>query len=325
MTTSISESAPLSPPKLGARVWAYLTEHVFEGAALVVTVTAGLSYAVGRSYLDGWAEVAGVPGMMLRSDLYDTILAGAQLDGVWRTAAFVVVLATVYLWANVVVPEWWAGRVSNVKRRRQWQDGFDHLGLRRRFAAAARLASKGVPPEQRAALLERSRWRILGPRGSHRMARRAPSRGANKPLRPITLTLVLTVSITLVAAGIYLLLQILLLGPAKRDGARAFVKTYAAVTGHIPCQYGSSDVSKATLQTWACEGRTMLSQFRTVALTDPNVPGSPRESFYLLQGFGSTFVLLGENGSAIRSFGDAPFNLPESSARPLSALAKACD
>ena len=57
-----------------------------------------------------------------------------------------------YLWANVVVPEWWAGRLSNVKRRRRLQDGCSHLGLRRRFAYAARSASKGVPLEERGAV-----------------------------------------------------------------------------------------------------------------------------------------------------------------------------
>ncbi|MDR8762728.1 hypothetical protein FEP90_04436 [Burkholderia multivorans] len=324
MTTSTSESAPLPRPSLGSRMWAYLTEHVFEGVALVFSVTAALSYAVGRSHLDGWAEMAGVPGMMFRPDLYDTILAGVQLQSVWRTAAFVVVLSTLYLWANVVVPEWWAGRLPNVKRRRRWQDGCDQLALRRRFAYAARAASKGVPPEQRSAVVERMRWKVIGRRGLRRMARRTSSRGTAKRLRPITLTLILTVSVTLFATGIYLLLQFVLLSPAKADGARAFVKTYAAVTGHIPYQYIPAKVASTTLQTWACEGRSMLSQYRSVALADPDAAGSPKEPFYLLQGFGSTFVLLGEKGSVIRSFGDAPFSLPESPSRPLSDLAKAC-
>lgn len=323
-STITSESAPLPRPSLGSRMWSYLSEHVFEGAALVFSTTAALSYAVGRSYLDGWAEVAGVPGMMFRPDLYDTILAGAQLQSVWRTAAFMVVLSIAYLWANVVVPEWWAGRLSNVKRRRRLQDGCSHLGLRRRFAYAARSASKGVPLEERGAVVERSRWKVLGRRGLRRISRKAAPKGTSKRLRPITLTLVLTVSITLVATGIYALLEIALLKPAKADGARDFVKTYAAVTGHIPYQYTSSSVSHVTLRTWACEGRSMLSQYRSVTLADPDAPGSLREPFYLLQGFGSTFVLLGEKGSVIRSFGDGPFNLPESQARPLSALAKAC-
>lgn len=305
-------------------MWAYLTEHVFEGVALVFSVTAALSYAVGRSHLDGWAEMAGVPGMMFRPDLYDTILAGAQLQSVWRTAAFVVVLSTLYLWANVVVPEWWAGRLPNVKRRRRWQDGCDQLGLRRRFAYAARSASKGVSPEQWVVVIERTRWRILGHRGLRRMAQKATSKGATKRLRPITLTLVLTVSVTLFATGIYILLQVVLLNPARADGARAFAKTYTAVTGHIPYQYFPASVTSATLQMWACEGRSMLSQYRSVALADPDAPGSLREPFYLLQGFGNTFVLLGEKGSVIRSFGDAPFSLPESPTRPLSSLAKAC-
>ena len=197
-----------------------------------------------------------------------------------------------YLWANVVVPEWWAGRLSNVKRRRRLQDGCSHLGLRRRFAYAARSASKGVPLEERGAVIERSRWKVLGRRGSRRIMRKAAPKGTSKRLRPITLTLVLTVSITLVATGIYGLLEIALLKPAKADGARDFVKTYAAVTGHIPYQYTPSGVSHVTLRTWACEGRSMLSQYRSVTLADPDAPGSLREPFYLLQGFGSTFVLL---------------------------------
>ncbi|MUV22486.1 hypothetical protein GNZ25_14185 [Burkholderia thailandensis] len=305
-------------------MWAYVTEHVFEGVALVFSVTAALSYAVGRSHLDGWAEMAGVPGMMFRPDLYDTILAGAQLQSVWRTAAFVVVLSTLYLWANVVVPEWWAGRRSNIKGRRRWQDRCNELALRLRFAFALRAASKQVPPEQRAAVIERITRKLIGRRRLRRVARKTNSTGTAKRLRPITLTLLLTVSATLFATGVYLLLQFVLLSPAKADGARAFVKTYAAVTGHIPYQYIPAKVASTTLQTWACEGRSMLSQYRSVALVDPDAPGAVREPFYLLQGFGSTFVLLGEKGSVIRSFGDAPFSLPESPSRPLSDLAKAC-
>ncbi|CAN7194965.1 hypothetical protein LJR230_000462 [Trinickia sp. LjRoot230] len=329
MTTRTFESLVQQPPKTGTRMWAYLTEHIFEGIALVFTATAALSYAVGRSYLDGWAEVAGVPGMMFRPDLYDTILAGVKLQSVWRTAAFVFVFATLYLWANVVVPDWWAGRAASVRRRRQRQDGCDHLRLRQRFAHAARAAGRGVPPEQRAVLAARLRWRILGRRGVRRLAmRRSPARAA-RPLRPITLTLVLIVSVTLLAACVYSLLQGLVLGPARADGARAFVKAYAAVTGHIPYQYDARAVSIRKLQTWACEGKSMLSAYRSVALADPRSAGNTdppnaTEPFYLLQGLGSTFLLLGEKGSIIRSFGDGPFDLPESQARPLSALAKAC-
>lgn len=329
MTTRTFESPVQQPPKTGTRMWTYLTEHIFEGIALVFTATAALSYAVGRSYLDGWAEVAGVPGMMFRPDLYDTILAGVKLQSVWRTAAFVFVFSMLYLWVHVVVPDWWAGRAASIRRRRQRQDGCDHLRLRRRFAHAARAAGRGVPPEQRAALTARLRWRILGRRGIRRLAmRRLPARAA-KPLRPITRVLTLILSVTLLAACVYSMLQGLLLGPARADGARAFVKAYTAVTGHIPYQYDARAVSMRKLQTWACEGKAMLSAYRSVALADPRSPGdtdSPKanEPFYLLQGLGSTFLLLSEKGSIIRSFGDGPFDLPESQARPLSALAKAC-
>lgn len=161
-SATMPETGPLLRPSLASRVWAYLSEHVFEGAALVFSTIAALSYAVGHSYLDGWAEMAGIPGMMFRPDLDDTILAGVQLQSVWKTAAFIVVLSIAYIWATVVVPEWWAGRLSNVKRRRRWQDGCSNLALRRRYAYAARSASNGLSLEERSALVERWRWRALG-------------------------------------------------------------------------------------------------------------------------------------------------------------------
>lgn len=323
-STSNSEGEGRSQPNVAARMGAYLAEHIFEGVALVFTMAAALNYAVGRSYLDGWAETAGVPSMMFQPDLYDTMLAGVRLQSVWRTVAVVIVVSVLYLWLNVVGPDWWTGRHSVATRRRQRQDGCDQLGLRRRYARAARWASKGVPAEHYDAIIERSRWRVLGRRGVCRVARNARRTRSAKPPRLITLAVILTGSVTLIAAGVYTLFLTMLLDPAKTDGARAFAKVYTAVTGHIPYQYPATVVSKSALQNWACEGRSDLSQYRSVLLADPEVQGAQKEVLYLLQGFGSTFVLLGEKGSVIRSFGDAPFNLPESPARPLSALAKAC-
>ncbi|MBC8723578.1 hypothetical protein F6X37_18915 [Paraburkholderia sp. 31.1] len=325
MTMNNSEGQRYSQRNVAARMGAYIAEHVFEGVALVFTVAAALNYAVGRSYLDGWAETAGVPGMMFQPDLYDTMLAGVRLESVWRIAAVVVVLSVLYLWLNVVASDWWPGRRSSAKRRRQRQDGYDQLGLRRRYAWAARRASVGVPAEQYDAVIERSRWRALGHRGLRRMERAArPARRVTPP-RLITLVAILVGAITLIAASVYVLFRNTLIDPAKADGARDFVKVYAAVTGHIPYQYFASTVSKETLQNWACEGRLALSQYRSVMLADSDAPNVKKEAFYLLQGYGSTFVLLGEKGSMIRSFGDAPFNLPESSTRPLSPLAKGCE
>lgn len=323
----------------------YVGEHLFEAAALVLTCSAGLSYAVGRSFMEGWAEVAGAPSLLYRADFYDTILAGVQLHSVWRTAAIVIVLAMAYLWAIIVAPDWWGGRISNVRRRKQWQDGWDHLGVRVRFALEAKRASRGLPPRSRSEIPEVTRWRMLGRRGLRRLAVRSSIRkkSKNRP-RLVTLIFVLTFSVASFATGTYILIQWFLLKPARVDGAQQVIKAYVAVTGHVPYQYERevTDAIRTALPEWACEGRQILSRYRSVTLLEDGVEDtlesvrSPEDSdssetkkrangtYYVLQGADRTFVLLGVKGSVIRSFGDGPFSLPESSIRPLSTLAERC-
>ncbi|SOY78687.1 conserved hypothetical protein [Cupriavidus taiwanensis] len=325
-------------------MFSYVGEHLFEAAALVLTCSAGLSYAVGRSFLDGWAVVAGAPSLLYRADFYDTILAGVQLHSVWRTAAIVIVLAMAYLWTIIVVPDWWNGRISSIRRRRRWQDGWDHLGVRVRFALEAKRARRGVPPRDRSEIPEVRRWQMLGRRGLRRTVRSAIPKKAETRPRLVTLVFVLTFSVASSATGTYLLIQWFLLKPARADGAQNAIKAYVAVTGHVPYQFERevTDAIRTALPEWACEGRQILSQYRSVTLLDDGVEDaleskrppeggdSPENekrassTYYVLQGADKTFVLLGSKGSVIRSFGDGPFSLPESSIRPLSALAENC-
>jgi len=306
-----------------ARMREYLSTHAFEAVALVLSIGAGLNYAVGRSYLEGWAEMAGIPALMFRMDLYDTILAGAQLESVWRTAALTIVFGILYLWANVVIPDWWNGRLSSIQRRRRRQDGCDHLGVRLRFATDARLLTKGLPLQERDQTPAWLRWKILGRRGTRRVAKsRSRQRGSNR-LRPVSLALVLAVIIALIASCVYVGVKFALLTPAATDGAQQYAKLYVAVTGHFPYQYEGATISARRLKTWACEGRAMLSRYRSVELK-PSEEGGQKDVFYVLQGFDSTFILLSQNGSAIRSFGDSSFSLHESRLRPLSGLARVC-
>lgn len=58
------------------------------------------------------------------------------------------------------------------------------------------------------------------------------------------------------------------------------------------------------------EGVPMLAMYRTVELPAESDGTGKKEIFYVLQGTGSIFVLLGQNGSSLRSFGDTPFNFP---------------
>ncbi|MET5020978.1 hypothetical protein AAHH78_39535, partial [Burkholderia pseudomallei] len=66
-----------STPSSGTRVGRYSAEPLFEALALSLTVVTGLAYGIGRSYLNGWEEAAGIPGVMFRRDLADVMLSGA--------------------------------------------------------------------------------------------------------------------------------------------------------------------------------------------------------------------------------------------------------
>lgn len=307
-----------------AKIWAYCLDHMFEGIAVAFTIFGTLSYAVGRTLLDAWAETAGIPTTILHSDFYDTMLIGVQRPIIWRTAAILIVTSAAYLWANAVIPEWWAKRNSTIRRKRRRQDGCDQLGVRRRFAAEARLSTRSVPIALRSSNQEWLRWKALGLRGLRRKARLDVPKPPARPVRQITQALFLTIFATVCLGGIYLLVRTVFLKPAESDGAQSFAKVYVAVTGHIPYQYTATSISVETLKNWACEGVPMLAMYRTVELPAESDGTGKKEIFYVLQGTGSIFVLLSQNGSSLRSFGDTPFNLPESKSRPVSALAQTC-
>ncbi|WP_154731419.1 hypothetical protein [Burkholderia pseudomallei] len=80
---SASPGTDDSTPSIGTRVGRYFAEHMFEALALSLTVVTGLAYVIGRSYLNGWEEAAGIPGLMFRRDLSDVMLAGATVSRVW--------------------------------------------------------------------------------------------------------------------------------------------------------------------------------------------------------------------------------------------------
>ncbi|WP_423760263.1 hypothetical protein [Burkholderia sp. NLJ2] len=87
-----------SSPSIGQRVGHYVAAHVFEASALALTLVTGLAYVVGRSYLNGWEEAAGVPGLMFRRDLSDVMLGGATVARVWMTPVLLAVAPFLIMW-----------------------------------------------------------------------------------------------------------------------------------------------------------------------------------------------------------------------------------
>lgn len=305
----------------------YLGDHLFEAVALLATCAAALNYAVGRSYLDGWAQAAGIPSALFQSDLYEAIFTGVKLRRIWLTVGLVTMLGTAYIWIGAVLPDWWARRRSRATlrskvSRMRLARGWGQRGLRARFVGAALVARGRIDGDlDRGALPEVLRWRALGPRGQQKLnARSAPW----KPPHVMTVVLVMVIALSGTVAGTYKLVQDQLLVPARNDGIRSYAKTYLAVTGHLPYQFGPMTLSVEDQKDWACEGRSILSQFRAVKLLAENGAEHGYETFYVVQGADKIFVLLGEGGSVLRSFGDGPFSLRESAMRPLAKIAQSC-
>ncbi len=306
----------------------YLGDHLFEAVALLVTCAAALNYAVGRSYLDGWAQAAGIPSALFQSDLYEAIFTGVKLGRIWLAVGLVVLLGTAYVWIGAVLPDWWARRRSRATLRSKVSrlrlaPGWGQRGLRARFAGAAVAARKSIDGEDRdrETLPEVLRWRALGPRGQKKLNVRSPSW---TPPRVMTVVLLMVIALSSIVAGTYKLVQNTLLAPARNDGIRSYAKIYLAVTGRLPYQFGPMTLPEADQKEWACEGRSILSQYRAVKLRAENETEPGYETFYVVQGADKIFVLLGEDGSVLRSFGDGPFSLRESATRPLAKVAQNC-
>lgn len=306
---------------------AYLGDHLFEAIALFVTSAAALNYAVGRSYIDGWTQAAGIPSRLFPADTYEAIFTGVKLGRVWLTAGIVLLLATIYVWVGAVAPDWWARRRARRKLGEAAEllsrsSGWGRRGLRSRFAGEAFLsrneAQQRLDCGSSPAVL---RWGVLGLRGSQKLAARSVPW---KPLHAMTMVLLLVIMISTASAGLYWFINGQLFAPARIDGMRRYAKTYLAVTGRFPYQFGKVELTASEQRDWACEGRDFLSEFRTVTLPAENGAKPEPETFYVVQGTDKLYVLLGAGGSVLRSFGDGPFSLQESATRPLAAIASKC-
>lgn len=89
---------------------AYLGNHLFEAVALFVTSATALNYAVGRSYLGGWIQAAGIPSHLFPADTYEASFTGVKLGRVWLTGGIVLLLATGYIWVGALAPDRWVRR-----------------------------------------------------------------------------------------------------------------------------------------------------------------------------------------------------------------------
>lgn len=320
MTTTPAPIATPSEAFPTNGIAAYIGDHLIEAVALFATLAAALSYAVGRSYLDGWAQAAGIPPSLFQSDVHEAILTGVKLPRVWLSASIGMGIGFIVC---AFAPKWWESRRRNWTLRdkavRMGQaSGWGQSGLRFRLAGQAYLV-RNHPDE--ATNIEYRRWQALGPR---RVRMTAAGKHERRVSHLVIAVSVAAVGMTSTFVSVYKLLDTSFIAPARQEGINRYAKVYLAVTGHLPYQFGRSPLSAIEQREWACEGRSMLSQYRAVTLAPDMGAAEPPETFYVIQGIDRLFVLLGEKGSVLRSFGDGPFVLKESSTRLYSSIAKDC-
>jgi len=319
VTTTPAPIATSSKASAAQGIAAYIGDHLIEAVALFATFAAALSYAVGRSYLDGWAQAAGIPPSLFQSDVHDAILTGVKLPRVWLTACVGMGLGLIL---STVAPKWWESRhrdrtLRDKAVRMGQASGWGQRGLRFRLAGQAYLLRND---SDEARNIEYRRWQALGPR----RVRTPNSKHERRLLHLIIAASLATVGMICTFVAFYKLLDNSFIGPARQEGINRYAKVYLAVTGRLPYQFSPSALSTIEQREWACEGRSILSQYRAVTLA-PDIGGiEPPETFYVIQGIDKLFVLLGEKGSVLRSFGDGPFVLKESPTRLFSHIAKDC-
>ncbi len=163
VTTTPAPITTSSEASAAQGIASYIGDHLIEAVALFATLAAALSYAVGRSFLDGWAQAAGIPPSLFQSDVHDAILTGVKLPRVWLSACIGMGIGIIVC---VVTPKWWESQ------RRDWTlrdkavrmgqaNGWGQSGLRLRLAGQAFLVRNH---SDEATNIEYRRWQTLGPR-----------------------------------------------------------------------------------------------------------------------------------------------------------------
>ncbi|WP_239010736.1 hypothetical protein [Burkholderia pseudomallei] len=127
------------------------------------------------------------------------MLAGATVSRVWMMPLLFFLAPVLIVWLWATVPAWLRARWPFVRltpwyrrTRRVLRSGIDQIELRRRFAAAAHAATRGVAPQARFECDAWWRWKVLGPRGPF-LAERDPVVRPHRTMQRITLVMLLAV------------------------------------------------------------------------------------------------------------------------------------
>lgn len=297
--------------------WGFIRRHFFEIAALAIPLIGVVGFAAGTSFVDGWNKAAGISPNLFPAGIHETILVGLKLERPWEYSGGLIAFAIAYLYVTEMFSEWERAKWGRESHWRRWR--------RNKLARAARLARKVVGIQGRPTSLPNMEWKRLGPRYrwslQHKKRSWKSKRWQKLFIRAVALVLFLS------AIGISLMfvfiLKVFIIEEAHSEGVKGYVQLYLAVTGRLPLNFNDK-LTQSKLREFACIGRERLWEYRAVALSTAGEDVSKEHSSYIVYSTDKMFFLIDSLGSSLRSFGDAAYNMRESSNRPVSAIAKQC-
>lgn len=297
---------PRSPPSTG-----WLIKHGFS----VVVGSGGLltaaCYAIGRAELIGWYNEAGIPELTFVWAFQDSVLNGFLSVEAWARFLGLALPVSMYFALPFVVGELFKPMAKRRLELKERGESFDRLGLRKRFASAARNARRSNVHAEAAT----ARWRLLGKRG---VFRRQKLSGTVSPMTRALAVAATGVLMFVMLGMVYVVGAYTLVIKQYENGKLRFRMEYLAATGHLPPprQVGpgarSVRADKASdMPTTAQikQSEIALRDYRLVQLFSlgDDVARRPLDCGWLIQNSGSKVLILGSTGLHMRDFGDHGF------------------
>lgn len=275
---------------------------------------AGLFFVVGRGYLAGWYDAAGVPMLTFSWPWHDVVLRGFTDGPTWLLTVFAAATASIYVPAIAILGGVLERGISRWRYLSRRGEGLLEHFRRSRLAAKARKATL-----DRAANAEElfDAWWKLRYRGAKWRRHRNRRQKLEWWVQPIVVG-VISLGSLVAATALYGLFNILFWDHPYRKGGREFRELYEAVTSssHLyrnpeataaPSSGASTGAAMAPAPSTSAQA---LSRYSFVAVRrldpDPNAQGST--CGLLLQEFGNRLLLLNRSGLHTLVFGDAPYS-----------------
>lgn len=299
----------------------FFLRHLFECIAVLLTCAGIMGYAAGKSFDEGWSRAAGIQTSQFPSDTYELVLNGLSLKTPWLYAVIGVVLLLLIMNATAFADALYDYRIQLVRHRRK---AYENLLSRLNRGRKVKAARKERPKAE-----AYMKWKLLGSRGDWVKTKEKQAIKAKKAFPFIKVVVSLGVQLAVLAIFIllYIFARNIVIKQANVEGVRDYIGMYIAVTGKLPPQYPKETMEQALFKELACEGVKSLSNYRAVnigAESQAEVDLSST-STYVIKATDKLVLLLGADGSRVKSFGNSAFELRESAVRPLSPTLKFCD